>query len=228
MLRIPSSIRLRSGKVIDIRRGERDKQLNDLCKKKEREIMNTTAENFLHGEITKYIIPDLERLLRLRPRRPDGLAGCTIPTAMLLFAITDLFGFLVRKDSRNPKIEDTKGNFKAIFSHPLASFPNEYLARLDTLVYLFRNGLMHQIFPKACGIAKAGKRAPLFDSFDGLDHLNVDCLAKDVLSMIFNFRDHISDYDWTDLRTQMSRRLDGMAKRDFDERNHKRKAERKP
>ncbi len=189
--------------------------------------MNTRAENFLHGEVTKYLIPDIERLMRLRPQGPEGLAGCTIPTAMLLFVIIDLFGFLVRTDSRKPKIDDTKGNFKAIFSHPLASFPNEYLTRLDTLVYLFRNGLMHQIFPKACGIRKAGEESPLFDFFDGLDHLNVDRLAQDVLSMIFDFCDHISDEDSAYLCNQMSQRLDLMSQRDFVERDYKRKAEQK-
>ena len=177
--------------------------------------MSTRAENFLHGEVIKYLIPDIKRLRRLRPQGTEGLAGCTIPTAMLLFVITDLFGFLVRTDCRKPKIDDTKGNFRAIFSHPLAAFPDEYLTRLDTLVYLFRNGLMHQIFPKASGIRKSGMKAPLFESFDGLDHLNVDRFARDVLSMIVRFRDHISDRDSQGLCNQMSERLDLMSQRDF-------------
>ena len=81
--------------------------------------MTNSILNFMNGEVSQYLIPDIERLTALRPQGAKGTAGCTIPTAMFLFAITDLFGFLIRDDCRKPKLEDTKGNLEAIFSHPL-------------------------------------------------------------------------------------------------------------
>jgi hypothetical protein len=183
--------------------------------------MTDSILNFMNGEVTKYLIPDINRLSALRPQGAEGAAGCAIPTAMLLFATTDLFGFLVRDDSRNPKLDDTKANLKAIFSHPLGDFASEYTDRLATLVYLYRHGLMHQIFPKAAGIRKPGTTSRLFDFIDGLDHLNVDRFTIDVVKMFVNFKDSLPKPEWANLRTQMSQRLDEMAKRDFHEMQEK-------
>lgn len=187
--------------------------------------MSESILNFLGGEVTKYIIPDIARLRKLRPQGPEGLAACTIPTAMLLFVIVDLFGYLVRKDSKHPKLDDTEGNLRAIFTHSLTGFSPEYNERLKTLVGLFRNGLMHQIFPKAAGIRKAGNTDHLFDQFDGLDHMNVDRFSADVFTMIKNLCQHLRASEWNNLRQQMSERLDRIAQSDFREMSLKKKAE---
>lgn len=65
--------------------------------------MSESILNFLDGEVEKYLISDLERLRGLRPKGNEGLGSCAIPTAMLLFAIVDLFGYLMRTDSKRPK-----------------------------------------------------------------------------------------------------------------------------
>jgi|GEM_PF-6728711 len=187
--------------------------------------MGENILNFLTGSVKKYLIPDIERLQKLRPQGSEGLAACTIPTAMFLFAIVDHFGYLVRNDSRNPNHNDTKGNLRAIFGHPLSRFSPEYRQRLETLVGLFRNGLMHQIFPKAAGIRKADNIDHLFDRFDKLDHLNVDRFSADVLNMIRSFCKSLPASEWTDLRKQMSERLDRITQFDFREMALKRKAE---
>jgi len=144
---------------------------------------------------------------------------------MLLFVIVDLFGYLVRQDSRHPKLDDTDGNLRAIFTHPLMGFSSEYNERLKTLVGLFRNGLMHQIFPKAAGIRKAGNTDHLFDRFDGIDHLNVDLFSVDVLTMLRNLPWHLRESEWDNLREQMSKRLDLIAQSDFREMSLKKQAE---
>ena len=187
--------------------------------------MEDSILNFLNGEMSIYIIPDIQRLNSLRPKGREGAAGCTIPTAMLLFATADLFGYLIRDDCRNPKIDDTKANLRALFSHRLGSFPSEYTDRLDTLVYLFRHGLMHQVFPKMAGIQKKGPSSPLFTFFDDLDHLNVDKFSDDVLKMISNFKNNLSKPEWSTLCDQMSKRLNKMAKNNLFEMTYKRKAE---
>jgi hypothetical protein len=187
--------------------------------------MSESILNFLNGEVAKYVIPDIKRLRELEPQGPERLAACTIPTAMFLFVIVDLFGYLVRKDSKHPKIGDTEGNLRAIFTHSLTRFSPEYNERLKTLVGLFRNGLMHQIFPKAAGIRRAGNTDHLFDQFDGLDHMNVDRFSTDVLAMIENLCQNLGASEWNNLRQQMSERLDHIAQSDFREMSRKRKAE---
>jgi hypothetical protein len=163
--------------------------------------------NFMNGEVSKYIIPDIQKLIALRPQGAEGTAGCTIPTAMLLFATIDLFGYLIRDDCREPKNDNTKGNLRALFYHPLGNFPSDYIDRLDTLVYLFRHGLMHQVFPKMAGIQKNGFNSPLFVFFNNQDHLNVDRFSRDVIDMLSNFKSNLSQPKWTDLCDKMSKRL---------------------
>lgn len=187
--------------------------------------MSERVLNFLTDEAKKYLIPDIERLEKLRPQGPEGLAACAIPTAMFLFVIVDFFGYLVRKDSKKPGLDDTEGNLRAIFAHPLSKFSSEYTARVKTLAGLFRNGLMHQIFPKAAGIRKAGNIDNLFDRFDDLDHLNVDRFSADVLTMIRSLSESLPASEWLDLRKQMSERLDRITKSDFREMESKREAE---
>lgn len=189
--------------------------------------MEDSILNFMKGEVSKYIIPDIRRLIALRPQGAERTAGCTIPTAMLLFATIDLFGYLIRDDCRKPKIDDTKGSLRALFSHPLGNFPSEYRDRIDTLVYLFRHGLMHQVFPKMAGIQKNGLNSPLFVFFDNLDHLNVDRFSRDVVDMLFNFKNNLSQPNWAGLCDQMSKRLNKMAEKDYYEMDCKRKAEQK-
>jgi hypothetical protein len=181
--------------------------------------------DYLTFEVKKYIIPDIERLEKLRPQGHEGLAACAIPTALFLFVIVDFFGYLVRIDSKKPKLDDTEGNLRAIFAHPLSKFSSEYTKRLKMLVGLFRNGLMHQIFPKAAGIRKAPNIDHLFDRFKGLDHLNVDRFSADVLTMIRSLCKSLPAPEWTDLREQMSERLDRTTQSDFREMKLKRKAE---
>ena len=186
--------------------------------------MEDSILNFINGEMSKYIIPYIQRLNSLRPQGREGTAGCTIPTAMLLFATADLFGYLIRNDCRNPKLDDTKANLKALFSHPLGNFPSEYADRLNILVYLFRHGLMHQVFPKMAGMQKKGPNSPLFSFFDDLDHLNVGRFSEDILEMISNFKKNLSKPEWATLCDQMSKRLNKMAKNDFFEMSCRRKA----
>jgi hypothetical protein len=187
--------------------------------------MTETILSFLEDEVTRYLVPDIERLNTVRPQGPGGTGACAIPAAMLLFAITDLFGYLVRDETRKPKLEDTKGNLAAIFAHQIAGFSAEYGDRVDTMVRPFRHGLMYQVFPKAAGIRKPGNTDNLFERFDNLDHLNVDRFSADVLAMIAHFRQNLPAPEWTDLRKRMSERLGRMAHSDHREMKLKRAAE---
>ncbi|HXC98760.1 MAG TPA: hypothetical protein VN048_05420 [Verrucomicrobiae bacterium] len=181
--------------------------------------MATRIEKFLDKEVQDYLIADIERLLELRPDH-NGLKGCTIPTAMFLFATVELFGFLVAAPP--VQIRDTAGNIEACFSHPISGFPTEYTKRSKTLVRLCRHGLMHQIFPKALGIRKVPTRntdyLPLFESIDGCEQLNVDRFGNDVLSMLKNFTAKIAVPRWENLNKQMSERLDQISESDLRER----------
>lgn len=50
---------------------------------------------FFDNELSTFILPDLEILRIIRPDNM-GLRACTIPQAMLLFAVLDLLGLAVQ------------------------------------------------------------------------------------------------------------------------------------
>ncbi|MBW1989115.1 MAG: hypothetical protein JRI97_06175 [Deltaproteobacteria bacterium] len=166
--------------------------------------MEDNILTFINGTIKKYIIPDLERLQELRPE--DGLVGCTIPTAMLLFAVVELFGYLI-SDGKAKLYHNTKANFLAIFEHKITGFSPEYIQNLDILVE-YRHSLMHQIFPRYAAISKAGTTDFLFCNNGEHICLNVDCFSKDVINMIDNLDKTLHLDEWADLRKQMSERID--------------------
>lgn len=89
------------------------------------------------------------------------------------------------------------------------------------LVGLFRNGLLHQIFPKAAGIMKSGRTDRLFYKHENLDHLNVDRLSDDVFKMLRKLNQDLRMPEWVTLRLQMSERLDKIARSDFHEKSRK-------
>ncbi len=180
--------------------------------------MNSRILQFIENEARNYIVPDIRRLASIRPEGPMGLGSCAIAQAMFLFVIMEFFGYLIRDDVPNPNQKDTKGNLSQLFLNSLAGFPPEYVAHSCELVHLFRHGLMHQIFPKASGIRKAGATRPLFASFDNLNHLNVDRLAEDVLKMIECLRSGLPGSPA--LCEQMSLRMDKVSEKDFKKRNN--------
>ena len=132
---------------------------------------------FFNNEVSMYILKDIDKLDEIKPDK-DGLSGCTIPHALMLFSVIDFFGYLTRDDP-SPKKDDTLGNFKYLFSDKAGFFPKIYQVNCDKIVKLFRHGLMHQFFPKASGIAKAGGHPLIFQS-SGIPNLNVDVLSEDV------------------------------------------------
>ena len=150
--------------------------------------MNTKCpnlENFLIYDINDYILPDVKRLREEVRPDPDrkALRGCTVPTGMFAFAILDLVGFLMRPEP-DAKREETTKNITFILSSTAGLFPNEYEKSTSLLIKLFRHGLMHQVFPKASGVAKIPKHIKLplvFYQPKGLPNLNVDKLADDLI-----------------------------------------------
>lgn len=180
--------------------------------------MSSRILDFLKNEVSDYIVTDIKRLALIRPEGEKGLGSCAIAEAMFLFAIMEYFGYLIRDDESNPKPNDTKGHLTQLFSNALVDLPEEYASRSEELVQLFRHGLMHQIFPKATGICKAGVNQPLFATFDGIDHLNVDRLGEDVLNMIEVLRTQLPGK--SALCEQMSRRMDKVSATDFKQRDN--------
>ncbi len=59
--------------------------------------------SFFDAEVSMYILKDIEKLNEIRPDK-DGLCGCTVPLALMLFAVVDFFGYLTRDDV-NPRKE---------------------------------------------------------------------------------------------------------------------------
>jgi hypothetical protein len=139
--------------------------------------------DFFTTALHYYLIPDLIRLRR--EVRPKGAKeGCTIATASLVFSLLDLVGFLMRPDPKAKKTESTK-NISFALAPSAGLFTPTYAAASPVLVGLFRHGITHQVFPKACGISKPNTPLPLIFSTDGsTPSLNVDVLVDDLLSAL--------------------------------------------
>ena len=170
-------------------------------------------QNFFANEISKYVLPDIDRLTN--EIRPDnqGLKGCTVPLAMMLFALIDLFGFLMRGDERANK-RDTKRNFEYLLSES-SLFPEVYAANWEQILKLFRHGVMHQFFPKASGIAKAGTDRSLVFEENSIPVLNVDILSRDMVRVIGQVEKDIVKGDDRELLVRMNSRLDSLAEDDY-------------
>jgi hypothetical protein len=173
-------------------------------------------QNFFDAEISMYVLPDIDRLTN--EIRPDnrGLRGCTIPLAMLLFAVIDLFGFLMRPDERANKRKTWK-NFKYLLSQKSGYFPRTYDDNWKKIMGLFRHGVMHQFFPKASGIAKAGPNRPLIYEENNIPVLNIDILSRDLVQAIDQIRRDVVDGTDQELVVRMNSRLDSLAEDDYQE-----------
>lgn len=175
---------------------------------------------FFDTEIKLYVLQDLDRLSQIRPDKITGLRGCTIPQAMLIFAVLDLLGYLVNEDPKASK-KNTYKNYRAIFSSNLLLFPAQYEQDSDKIVKIFRHGIMHQFFPKASGIAKVTVDKPLIFPVGENLCLNVDRFSGDIVNAISILRQHIESGSNGDecLVDRINGRLDILSKEDFEELN---------
>lgn len=180
-----------------------------------------TLMSFLDFHVKVYLLPDLDRLRHeIRPdSTPNASRGCTVPTAMFAFAVLDHFGFLMRPDPK-AKREATSKNLEYILSQEADLFPPEYGQYSELLIKLFRHGMMHQIFPKACGIAKittSGHDFPLVFDQDDVPNLNVDMLVDDIVKALDNLDARVRTAAHADLASRMEERLKSLY--DDDQRN---------
>ena len=173
---------------------------------------------FFAHEISMHVLPDIDRLTN--EIRPDakGLRGCTVPLGMMVFAIIDLFGYLMRDDKQANKRETLK-NFTYLFSKTNAYFPELYHDNCEKIVKLFRHGLIHQFFPKASGITKAGFQQPLIFEKSGIPNLNVDVLSADLTAALGKIKQYIIEDHDENMVIRMNERLDKLSKEDYDDLN---------
>jgi len=150
----------------------------------------------------------------IRPNE-QGLRGCTVPLAMMLFSLMDLFGFLIRPE-QNANKRNTRRNFEYLLSES-GYFSEVYAGNWELIIVLFRHGIMHQFFPKASGIAKAGIDAPLIFTHVNKPMLNVDALSVDLVEAINQIRTDIFSKNSSNLILRMNNRIDDLAQDDYDE-----------
>lgn len=171
--------------------------------------------NFFDNEISTFILPDIDRLTNeIRPNE-RGLRGCAVPLAMMLFSLMDLFGFLMRPE-QNANKRNTRKNFEYLLSAS-GYFSEVYARNLELIIVLFRHGIMHQFFPKASGIAKAGFDTPLIFTHEKKPILNVDALSVDLVEAINQIRADIFSRNSSNLILRMNNRLDELAQDDYNE-----------
>jgi hypothetical protein len=170
--------------------------------------------DFFETEVTNYLLGDIEILEEIRPNK-FSFRSCAVPHAMMLFAVIDYFGFLTRDDNPNPKKEDTQGNSKYLLTNP-DFFPIQYKNDWEKLIKLFRHGIMHNSFPKACGISKPGLiNYNLFFESNGILILNVDVLSRDVKSAVGKIKSFIYKSNDNILAERISLRLNKLQKENY-------------
>jgi len=176
---------------------------------------NTVLANFFKTVISYYIVPDLKRLRHeVRPQGEQALAGCAIPTAMLAISVLEILGFLMRPEV-NLKKHETGENIKH-FLCKTALFPDQYQKAANVIVELFRHGMMHQIFPKACGIAKPSLANDqiIFCTDKDTPNLNVDVLVDDLLIALEKLQTMVQSD--SDLAQRMNNRLKFIQEKDIE------------
>jgi hypothetical protein len=180
------------------------------------EVRNSSSKNrvmkFFDNEVRLYILNDIETLNSIED---TGLGNCAVPHAMMLFAVIDLFGYLTREDE-DPKKTDTLGNFRYFLSEKANFFPKEYVENYEKIVKLFRHGLIHQFFPKASGICRAGTQDLLIFENQGSYNLNVDVLSRDVVAALEKVRQYCSETHNNELPERINSRLDRLAREDYE------------
>jgi hypothetical protein len=175
---------------------------------------------FFANEVSNYILGDIDRLTNeVRPDEKTGLRGCTVPLAMMVFSVIDLFGYLCR-DDKDARKTDTLKNFQYLMSEAAGLFPAAYNDNCEKIVKLFRHGLIHQFFPKASVISKSGLERPLiFENSEGVPTLNVDVLSKDIRVALDKLKCVIAENKNPCLTERINRRLDKLIKEDYEEAN---------
>lgn len=94
-----------------------------------------------------------------------------------------------------------------------------YHDNCEKLVKLFRHGLIHQFFPKASGITKAGFQQPLIFEKSGIPNLNVDVLSADLTAALAKIKQYIIEDHDENMVIRMNERLDKLSKEDYDDLN---------
>jgi hypothetical protein len=128
---------------------------------------------------------------------------------MLLFAVVDLLGGLMRPDG--------SGSTEQRFEYFLAEsgyLPEPYADYPRALYCVFRNGIAHQVFPKDCGIGKAPDEEALIYRRDDIPFLNVDVFASDVVDALHAIEAEVTQTPCSQLVRQMNDRLETIVKND--------------
>lgn len=109
-----------------------------------------------------------------------------IPYAQFLFSLIDYYGLLYRVAADNKYNKRDKNNFLRFVSS--VYFPESDRCKASIL-YFFRNGIIHQIFPKACGIGCSLTNSLFFrDSHDpSLLVLNLTYLDNIIVKAVEQF-----------------------------------------
>jgi len=170
-------------------------------------------KDFFNNEIKLYILSDINNLLEIKPDK-QGNGNCSIPLAMFILALIDLFGYLLRPDKDAYK-ENTKRNFSYLLSES-KYFPDIYMLKYEIIYNLFRNGLMHQVFPKACGIIKNNTISSLFVSND-TTVLNIVTLTNDFIKALKKIEYDVLTKKDKQLIIRINKRLDILSRDDYDD-----------
>ena len=136
----------------------------------------------LEQYISEYLTLISKSLTALRLNQ----ANLQIPYAQFLFSVIDYFGLLYRVADKNLYNKILKANFLEFFASNY--FPATVRCKSD-LIYLIRNGVMHQIFAKGISIGYRDSHELFFPDTNngGISALNLKYLEEITISAIEAF-----------------------------------------
>ncbi len=159
---------------------------------------NEKKEIVLRQYFTQYldsIFPSLDLYERLVPQNLNGTMN--LMHTMFLCSVIDYFGKIMRVGESNTdtpiKPKQVAKNFKFFVKK---YFPAADGCKGDIIYQLFRNGIMHQFFPKASGImwsTAAEHRNNLLENDNGVPRLNNFVLSNYVRAALNRILDELNN-----------------------------------
>ncbi len=126
--------------------------------------------NFFENHVLKYIIPDLENLMKIKANE-DGSGACAVPQAMTTFSVCDLFGYLLDKQEAgalNPRIKYFL-KIKSLFGNLIQGAISKDLdIILNVLSDDVRSSIAHRFFLIKFDITKDNTNALISNNADRL------------------------------------------------------------
>lgn len=144
--------------------------------------MDTNKQSQIFEQYINQYQPVINSTLKALRANKNNLQ---IPYAQFLFSIIDYYGLLYSVASKNQFKKRKADNFKEFLASDY--FPQKDRSK-KSLLYLVRNGVMHQIFPKACALGLSKIETLFYEDKNEIVILNLEYLDRITIMAIESFK----------------------------------------